>query len=102
MLNTYRLGQNIKYNIDNKYDGDIKRFANDINCDYEILLNIVDGRRLIRPVELLSIAKCLDIDPMILLSDNSPIIKLGHFDDDFNLDRVMNMIDDYIEIIERC
>ena len=28
--------------------------------------------------------------------------KLGHFDDTFNLDRVINMIDDYIEIVESC
>lgn len=102
MLNAFNLGQNIKYGIDNKYDGDIKRFANDINCDYEILLKIIDGRRLLYPTKLLEIAEHLDINPIILLSDNSPITKFGNFDDYFNLDRIINMIDDYIEIVERC
>ena len=95
MINAFNLGQNIKFYI----NGDIKKFADKINYDYEDLVKIIDGRRLVRPVDLYTIANELAIDPELLLKDNSGVKAIRYRFDD--ADMIINIIDDYIEVVER-
>ena len=97
-----RLGYNIEKASQRKYNT-IEEFANVVNLSLRDVHRLFEGRLVLSPFQLKAISEKVDISLKELLdvSGKYNLVEcMGSFKDKRNEDKVLDLIDDYIDLME--
>ena len=97
-----RLGQNIEKASRSIYEN-IEDFARDINISTIDMYRLFEGRLLLLPSKLKQIAQVLNksISELLDISGEYEFVEcMGNFKDKQNEDKILDMIDNYIDLLE--
>lgn len=97
-----RIGQNIEQFANNVYHS-IEEFANAINLSVNDTHRLFEGRLVLTPLKLKEISRVLSVSLSELLNtegEYSFVDCMGSFSNKANEDFIINIIDDYIDLIE--
>lgn len=97
-----RLGQNIEKASQDIYTN-VEDFAKAINLSLNDLYRVFEGRLLLTPSKLKEIAQVVNkpVGQLLNISGEYTFVEcMGNFSDKSNEDQILDIIDDYIDLVE--